>query len=128
MFVLIWGGEGGVSHPPISSFKKTNPYITRPPRPLRRRSFNFGDELVWNCLPPADLETAANAVRADFPRGSAILWYNEAGGPLAHPPRNGAGCTNKPVQRNIRVPLSAARTLNATLVTTGSRSRCGKRT
>lgn len=30
--------------------------------------FNLGDELVWNCLEPAQLLTMANAVRASFPR------------------------------------------------------------
>jgi hypothetical protein len=40
--------------------------------------FNLGDELVWNCLAPANLTIAAEAVRATFPRGTAILWYNEA--------------------------------------------------
>ena len=28
------------------------------------------------------LETAANAVRASFPRGKAIIWYNEATAPV----------------------------------------------
>jgi hypothetical protein len=40
--------------------------------------FNMGDELVWNCLAPTNLTIAANTIRATFPRGSAILWYNEA--------------------------------------------------
>jgi hypothetical protein len=40
--------------------------------------FNLGDELVWNTLKPAELVKYADAVRADFPRGQAILWYNEA--------------------------------------------------
>lgn len=45
--------------------------------------FFLGDELVWNCLPVADLNTYAAAVRASFPRGApgsgaAILWQNEA--------------------------------------------------
>lgn len=37
--------------------------------------FNLGDELVWNCIPSADIATAASTVRADFPRGSALIWY-----------------------------------------------------
>ena len=45
--------------------------------------FNLGDELCWNCLRPDELETAANAIRASFPRGSAILWYNEATKPVS---------------------------------------------
>lgn len=45
--------------------------------------FNLGDELVWNCLAPANLTIAANLVRSSFPRGSAIIWYNEATPPLA---------------------------------------------
>eukprot|EP00038_Savillea_parva_P026607 m.55291 g.55291 ORF g.55291 m.55291 type:complete len:320 (+) comp7592_c0_seq1:224-1183(+) len=40
--------------------------------------FNLGDELVWNCIPSSNVSSAAAAVRADFPRGSAIIWYNEA--------------------------------------------------
>lgn len=40
--------------------------------------FNLGDELVWNGLLPSSLTSASNAVRALFPRGSAIIWYNEA--------------------------------------------------
>jgi len=47
--------------------------------------FNLGDELVNNCISPAALETGANAIRADFPRGEAIIWYNEASGPVKHP-------------------------------------------
>eukprot|EP00756_Hemistasia_phaeocysticola_P054969 Hpha_TRINITY_DN30886_c0_g1::TRINITY_DN30886_c0_g1_i1::g.155622::m.155622 len=42
--------------------------------------FNLGDELVWNCLPPAQLLTMSSAVRARFPK--AYLWYNEATGPV----------------------------------------------
>ena len=45
--------------------------------------FNLGDELVWNCLAPANLTVAAEAVRATFPRGTAILWYTEATPPIA---------------------------------------------
>lgn len=45
--------------------------------------FNLGDELVWNCLSPANLTIVANTVRASFPRGTAIVWYNEATPPLA---------------------------------------------
>jgi hypothetical protein len=44
--------------------------------------FNLGDELVWNCLAPANLTIAANAVRARYPRGAALIWYNEATPPL----------------------------------------------
>eukprot|EP00462_Mataza_sp_D1_P024885 CAMPEP_0175130378 /NCGR_PEP_ID=MMETSP0087-20121206/5975_1 /TAXON_ID=136419 /ORGANISM="Unknown Unknown, Strain D1" /LENGTH=670 /DNA_ID=CAMNT_0016412593 /DNA_START=20 /DNA_END=2032 /DNA_ORIENTATION=+ len=52
-------------------------------RPLL--GFNLGDELVWNCLEPSAVATAASAIRASFPRGSAIIWYNEAA-ILAHNP------------------------------------------
>jgi hypothetical protein len=45
--------------------------------------FNLGDELVWNCLAPANLSIVANAVRARYPHGSAIVWYNEATAPLS---------------------------------------------
>jgi len=42
--------------------------------------FNLGDELVWNCLDPANLTIAADAVRATF--ATSIIWYNEATPPL----------------------------------------------
>ena len=38
----------------------------------------LGDELVWNCLPMDSLITYAATVRRDVPRGSGIIWYNEA--------------------------------------------------
>ena len=37
----------------------------------------FGDELCWGCLPWQNLSTAVDTVRADLPRGDAILYYNE---------------------------------------------------
>ena len=40
--------------------------------------YNLGDELVWNCLSPANLTLVVDAVRASCPRGSCTLWYNEA--------------------------------------------------
>eukprot|EP00873_Tetraselmis_striata_P014816 jgi/Tetstr1/435080/TSEL_024049.t1 len=40
----------------------------------------LGDELIWNGLPPSDLEAVASAVRHDFPR--AVIWLNEARPPL----------------------------------------------
>jgi hypothetical protein len=40
--------------------------------------FNLGDELVWNCLAPANLSLVASAVRGHCPRGACTLWYNEA--------------------------------------------------
>lgn len=43
--------------------------------------FNLGDELVLKCIPPATIAKAAERIRTNFPRGKAILWYNEA----AHP-------------------------------------------
>ena len=39
---------------------------------------HFGDELIWSCTPWANLSAAADFVRADLPRGTAILTYNEA--------------------------------------------------
>eukprot|EP00051_Salpingoeca_urceolata_P012377 m.153385 g.153385 ORF g.153385 m.153385 type:complete len:355 (-) comp17471_c1_seq2:710-1774(-) len=51
--------------------------------------FNLGDELAWNCLQPADLKTGANAVRAMFPRGTAVIWYNEAS--MLGPKKNSCG-------------------------------------
>ena len=52
--------------------------------------FNLGDELVNNCIPLDNVTSAANAVRKQFPRRSgppprgehAIIWYNEAAGPV----------------------------------------------
>jgi hypothetical protein len=44
--------------------------------------FNLGDELAWACLPPSELSTGAAELRSHFPRGSAIIWYNEASGSL----------------------------------------------
>lgn len=38
----------------------------------------FGDELCWSCLSWQNLSTAVDTVRADLPRGEAILYYNEA--------------------------------------------------
>eukprot|EP01047_Picozoa_sp_COSAG01_P057012 COSAG01_NODE_6539_length_3615_cov_36.097554_1_plen_329_part_00 len=46
--------------------------------------FNLGDELVWNCLPPNELQAGVDLIRKSFPRVSsgsgraAIIWYNEA--------------------------------------------------
>ena len=40
----------------------------------------LGDELVWNGLPPEDLELVAAAIRAEFP--GAVLWLNEARPPV----------------------------------------------
>eukprot|EP00232_Nephroselmis_pyriformis_P015165 CAMPEP_0182886684 /NCGR_PEP_ID=MMETSP0034_2-20130328/20366_1 /TAXON_ID=156128 /ORGANISM="Nephroselmis pyriformis, Strain CCMP717" /LENGTH=470 /DNA_ID=CAMNT_0025020023 /DNA_START=167 /DNA_END=1579 /DNA_ORIENTATION=+ len=42
--------------------------------------FSMGDELVWQGLPPGELEIAAQVVRDDFP--NAIIWANEAKGPV----------------------------------------------
>eukprot|EP01050_Picozoa_sp_SAG11_P001837 SAG11_NODE_86_length_17300_cov_11.466717_9_plen_94_part_00 len=39
---------------------------------------NLGDELCWSCLPYSNLSAAVNLVRRDLPRGTAILYYNEA--------------------------------------------------
>jgi hypothetical protein len=39
---------------------------------------NLGDELCWSCLPYSNLTAAVNLVRRDLPRGTAILYYNEA--------------------------------------------------
>jgi hypothetical protein len=38
----------------------------------------FGDEICWSCTTWADVNTAVSTVRADLPRGKAILYYNEA--------------------------------------------------
>ena len=39
---------------------------------------HFGDELCWACTPWSNLSAAVDAARADLPRGTAILTYNEA--------------------------------------------------
>jgi hypothetical protein len=44
--------------------------------------FNLGDELSWSCVTPTDLAAGAAEIRSHFPRGSAVIWYNEASGPL----------------------------------------------
>ena len=44
--------------------------------------FNLGDELSWSCLTPSDLANGAAELRSHFPRGGAVIWYNEASGPL----------------------------------------------
>jgi hypothetical protein len=38
----------------------------------------FGDELCWSCISWKNLSAAVDTVRADLPRGEAILYYNEA--------------------------------------------------
>jgi hypothetical protein len=53
--------------------------------------FNLGDELVWNCLAPTNLTVVANAVRARFPRGRALIWYNEATPPLGSDKKDACG-------------------------------------
>lgn len=40
--------------------------------------FNLGDELLWNCLDPQNLTKGAQIIREAFPKGSAVIWYNEA--------------------------------------------------
>lgn len=44
--------------------------------------FNLGDELVWNGLPFDKLTLVADSVRSRFPRGEAIIWYNDYAGAL----------------------------------------------
>jgi len=41
--------------------------------------FNIGDELAWNCFSTNSIHEATEMIRKSFPRGSAILWTNEAG-------------------------------------------------
>ena len=53
--------------------------------------FNLGDELVWNCHAPKDVDTMAAAVRRSFPRGDAIIWYNEAAILAKHPLKDSCG-------------------------------------
>ena len=63
--------------------------------------FNLGDELVWNCVPPEVVAQGAAVVRASFP--DAIIWYNEAGGPVIAN-QAGAGCTGPSF--NFTIPKS----------------------
>lgn len=44
--------------------------------------FNLGDEVVWNCFPIETVHTVSNTLRASFP--DAVIWYNEAVGPVVH--------------------------------------------
>ena len=60
----------------------THPYTTHP-APVTPHSgtilgFFLGDELPWNGLPYADVETYARAVRATFPAGTAVIYTNAA--------------------------------------------------
>ena len=38
----------------------------------------FGDELAWACISWTDISAAVDLVRHDLPRGTAILYQNEA--------------------------------------------------
>jgi hypothetical protein len=54
--------------------------------------FTPGDELVaQKCLPVSALLEVVNLLRAKFPRGSAILWYNEAANFADLPLRDNCG-------------------------------------
>ena len=44
----------------------------------------FGDELCWSCITWQNLSAAVDTVRADLPRGQAVLYYNEAYPVLAY--------------------------------------------
>jgi hypothetical protein len=44
----------------------------------------FGDEICWSCTSWENVSTAVDTVRADLPRGEAILYYNEAYPVLAY--------------------------------------------
>jgi hypothetical protein len=67
-------------------FKDTIAALAAVARPLLANKtiigFNLGDEMSWSCLPPTQLSAGAAELRSHFPRGSAIIWYNEASGPL----------------------------------------------
>jgi hypothetical protein len=38
----------------------------------------LGDELAWSCIPFSNISAAADLVRLSIPRGSGIIYYNEA--------------------------------------------------
>jgi len=38
----------------------------------------LGDELAWSCIPFSNISAAADLVRSSIPRGSGIIYYNEA--------------------------------------------------
>jgi hypothetical protein len=38
----------------------------------------LGDELAWNCIPFSNISAAADLVRLSIPRGTGIIYYNEA--------------------------------------------------
>jgi hypothetical protein len=39
--------------------------------------FDLGDELVYQCVDSTNVSTVADAVRREFPRGEAVIWYND---------------------------------------------------
>jgi hypothetical protein len=38
----------------------------------------LGDELAWSCIPFSNISAVADLVRLSIPRGSGIIYYNEA--------------------------------------------------
>ncbi len=38
----------------------------------------LGDELAWSCIPFSNISAAADLVRLSIPRGTGIIYYNEA--------------------------------------------------
>jgi hypothetical protein len=69
-------------HTPSPDFKTMwEPAVPQLKRLLANKTiigFNLGDELVWGGVLPKNLVMYADAVRTSFPRGSAVIWYNEA--------------------------------------------------
>jgi len=65
--------------------------------------FNLGDELVWNCLAPANLTLVADAVRGVCPRPGCVVWYNEAA--VFHTPAFTDGCGNAVADYKIPAAL-----------------------
>lgn len=63
--------------------------------------FFLGDELCWACIPYRDVITAADTVRASFPRGQAIIYYNEA-----FPVFTSDVCNNGTLLNYTQVPAS----------------------
>ena len=65
--------------------------------------YNLGDELVWNCLAPANLTLVADAVRGVCPRPGCVVWYNEAA--VFHTPAFTDSCGNAVTDYGIPAAL-----------------------
>ena len=86
-YVALWKRNETTKHLYLRpDYKATVAKLAAAAKPLLDNTtiigFNLGDEMSWSCLPPDQLSTGADELRSHFPRGSAVIWYNEASGPL----------------------------------------------